>query len=390
MGNTIQVLIVRDREAAGGGIFNYYQAVGKYLGIGYECVDVGRLHGFYAAGGGGFPRFLPTPFRLLFDWIHFALTLLRCPDLVVLNPCLDPIEFRSLPRDAVNLLLAKLFRRRVLVFWRGWDNEICGSAEFPGGNGGWLSRIYRMGDVQLVLAADFREDLQRWGFKGPIHVETTVVGDELMACSPGARDLQADWPFRVLYLSRVEEAKGVFEMLEAFALLETRFPGRYQLTVAGDGPGLAELQAKAKKMAINGPRFAGYVGGEAKIRCFLEADAFCFLSYTEGMPNAVLEAMTMGLPMVSSAAGGLKDILEEGRSGFMVGYDRQAAVRKRFSAVEVADCLERLASTPESYLAMSAHNASLGRERFAAPRVAERLDAICRQAAGSGGQIEDC
>lgn len=382
MGDAIRVWIVRDREAAGGGIFNYYRAVGKYLGSGYGCVDVGRSHGFYGTVGGGIPRCLPTPIRLVFDWIQLSLKLLRFPEVVVLNPCMDPVEGRSLPRDAVNLLLCKLFRCKVLVFWRGWDNEVCGSAEFPGGNTGWMSRIYRMGDAHLVLASDFRDDLGRWGFAEPILLETTVVGNEVMECAPGTRDLQPDRPFRVLYMSRVEEAKGVFEMLEAFALLVARAPYRFQFTVAGDGPGFEELKVKAKEIGFDAVQFVGYVSGEDKIRCLQEADAFCFLSYTEGMPNAVLEAMAMGLPLISSAAGGLKDILEEGRSGFIVDYDRQAPVRARFSVEEVVDRIVQLASDPERYHAMSNHNATMARERFAASRVAARFQAICRQVTG--------
>lgn len=380
----MKILIVRDRRSAGGGIFHFYEAIAGYLGCRLGMIDVGRPHAFYGNTDVSWLSKLPTCLRLLFDWACLLFRLATFPGAVVLNPCMDPVEGRSLPRDAVNLLLCKLFRCKVLVFWRGWDNGICGSPEFPGGNGGWLSRIYRMADAHVVLASDFRDDLRRWGFTTPIHLETTVVGDGVMERSPGARKLQSGRPFRVLYLSRVEEAKGVFEMLEAFALLANRAPGRYQFIVAGDGPGLGELQEKSKEFGVESLQFRGYVSGEEKIRCFLEADVFCFLSYTEGMPNAVLEAMAMGLPLVSTSAGGLKDILEDGRSGYIVSYDPRALVRNRCPVKEVADRIERLATDIESYQAMSAHNSMRALERFAAHRVAARLEAICRQVTGCG------
>ena len=120
----MRIVIVRDREAAGGGIHNYYCAVCKYLSVSHELLDVGRSHAFYSTIGLKWAWELPTALRLGLDWALLLLNLCRFPDLVHLNPCLDPVELRSLPRDAVSLFLAKVFGRKVLVFWRGWDNEV--------------------------------------------------------------------------------------------------------------------------------------------------------------------------------------------------------------------------------------------------------------------------
>ncbi|MES2474705.1 MAG: glycosyltransferase family 4 protein [Verrucomicrobiota bacterium] len=378
MAEALHVLIVRDREAAGGGIFNYYRAISKHQGGNVTLVDVGRAHGFYGIDELGSRGAFSTLQRLLRDWWRLATSLSRFPDLVMLNPCLDPVENRSLPRDAVNLLLAKLFRRKVLVFWRGWDNDACGTPEFPGGNRGWLSRVYRLADAHIVLASDFRDDLRRWGFTSPVYLESTVVADEVLALRlDGLEEVpDSNSQFRILYLSRVEVAKGVFEMLDAFALLESGDPGRYHFTIAGDGPALEELKLRAGELGLSGVEFTGYVHGPGKARCFADADAFCFLSYTEGMPNAVLEAMAMGLPLVSSDAGGLKDILTDDVTGYILRQDRSQPAGKRFLAAEVADRLKGLANSPEKLKRMGEHNRSYARERFAAAKVAARLDTI--------------
>jgi len=346
-------------------------------------VDVGRAHGFYSGGSEAWIGRLPTPLRLTYDWFLFVLELLRFPDLVHLNPGLDIKTCKSLRRDAVNLLLAKLFGRKVLVFWRGWHNDACGSAEFPGGNWGWMSRVYRKADAHVVLASVFRDDLQRWGFTSPISLETTVVGDAVLGGSPPSRSPVVGRRFRVLYLSRVEVAKGVFEMLEAFALLESRHPGSFEFVVAGDGPGLQDMKERAAGLGLTGVDFTGYVEGGEKLECFRKADAFCFLSYTEGMPNAVLEAMAMGLPLVSSEAGGLKDILEDGVTGYLVLQDRSKPVKERFSAEEVAERIERLAGAGEERERIGRHNAAYARERFAAEKVAARLESIYRDVVGA-------
>lgn len=374
----LKVVIVRDRASAGGGIYNYYEALSSHFTVKCQFVSVGRSHAFFRASDttGGLHQ--STILRLLSDWWFMVVKLAAWPDLVHINPGLDTKTGRSLRRDAVNVLLAKIFRRPVLVFWRGWDGDAHGAKEFPGGSKGILSRIYRLADGHIVLANEFKEDLQRWGFDAPIHVETTVVPDEVLNVAPRLRLLD---PSRInlLFLSRIETEKGVFELLEAFRLLQSRRSGVYTLTFAGDGSCLEELREHVRAMGIDNVRFPGFVANERKLECYREASIFCFLSsHGEGMPNAVLEAMAMGLPLVSSNAGGLKDILSDGVTGYIVSARRDGSLGAEFCAEEVADRIEKLAGDPDLYERMSAHNGSYARERFAAKKVAKRLESIYR------------
>jgi len=379
---SIQVLIVRDRAASGGGIFNYYQAISGHLVVLHRFVDVGRPYGYYGAECRTWFVRMPTVMRLIFDWLNLVLKMFAWHGLVHLNACLDPVELRSLRRDAVNLCLAKLFRRPVIVFWRGWDNVACGTPEFPGGNRGWISRVYRWADAHIVLASDFRDDLRRWGFTRPVYVETTVVADSILDANVKFRSIRNSRVFRMLFLSRVEVSKGVLELLDAFSVLNQHSPGRYHLTIAGDGPDLELVRRRAVDLGLVNIEFAGYVEGRRKIGCYAEADAFAFLSYTEGMPNAVLEAMAMGLPLVSSDAGGLKDILEEGVTGYIVAQDRSKKVGERFEPDVVAERIEQLAALDGVRRRIGGHNQEFAHERFSAAKVALRLEAIYREVLG--------
>jgi glycosyltransferase involved in cell wall biosynthesis len=369
-----RVVIVRDRASAGGGIHAYYQAIEPHLRVEHEFLDVGRPHIHYGQATTA-SKILgrSTTLRLLWEWLGLVLKLLRFPDLVHLNPGLDIKTRRSLCRDAVNLRLAKLFRRPVLVFWRGWDNAACGTPEFPGGKSGWLCRTYRRADAHVVLARDFQQDFRRWNFSARIYVETTVVPDDVLAAGK-ARELSRD-TVNLLFLSRIEIAKGVFELLDAFCLLQARQPGRYTLTFAGDGPALSELKERARDLGAENVVFPGFVTGEEKLACYRSADVFCFLSYTEGMPNAVLEAMAMGLPIVSSDAGGLKDILNL-ESGVFVRQLVGAPLRQRFSADEVADAIGSVVADRDRYHRISQRNRAFVEEGLSAAKVAARLEVI--------------
>jgi glycosyltransferase involved in cell wall biosynthesis len=366
------ILIVRDRESSGGGIFNYYQAIARHLTSKIHFVGIGRPHSFYGKRGSALFRF--TGVRLVLDWLALFVKIIRFrPELVHINPCLDPPTYRSLRRDALNVLIGRLLRRRVLVFWRGWDNSLCGRPEFPGGNKSLLCRIYKMGASHVVLSERFKKDLLRWGFETPIHVETTVVSDDCLAGSESPQSGKVRT--NLLYLSRVEVGKGIFELLDAYRILKGR-NSAYTLTIGGDGPDLEALREYAKKLELPDVVFTGFLQGKAKVDCYRQGGVFCFLSYTEGMPNAVLEALAMGLPIVSSDAGGLRDILRDGENGFIVPPLENAPPGKQFDPLVVANKIERLAQAPELHERIAVVNWRYARQRFAARAVAKRLEAI--------------
>jgi glycosyltransferase involved in cell wall biosynthesis len=372
-----RVVIVRDRASSGGGIYNYYNSIKPHLGD-VTLSDTGRPFAFYGdhrTFGQWLINF--TPSRLLIDWVSLAFKIIRHrPDVVIVNPSQDAPTYRSLRRDAMSVLIGRLLGRKVLVFWRGWDVSVVGLPEFPGGNNCKLARIYKMGAAHIVLSEKFRQDLLRWGFQAPIHVETTVVEDPCLAACP-VPPPASQARTNLLYLSRVEIGKGVFELLDAYKILKSRNPA-YTLTIGGDGPDLGALKEYAKELQLTDITFTGFLKGQAKVDCYRQGSVFCFLSYTEGMPNAVLEALAMGLPVVSSDAGGLKDILRDRENGFIIPPDQKAPAKKKFDPEAVANAIEKLVETPELHERISTINWRYARHRFAAPVVAKRIEALCR------------
>ena len=181
----LSVVIVRDRASAGGGIYNYYTSLAPHFVSEVTFSETGRPYTFYGTHRSFGSRLLEfTPTRLILDWLELAVKILRrWPKIVHINPCLDPPTYRSMRRDAVNILIGRFFRKPVLSFWRGWENAYSGRPEFPGGNNSRLCRIYRKASAHVVLSERFKEDLLRWGFKEPIYVETTVVSDDCLAAA---------------------------------------------------------------------------------------------------------------------------------------------------------------------------------------------------------------
>ncbi len=125
-------------------------------------------------------------------------------------------------------------------------------------------------------------------------------------------------PFRpcVLSLSRLVPGKNIHVVIDAVAALRAEFP-EIGLIVAGDGPLLNELSARAASLRMQDSiRFVGFVRDVGPL--FESCDAFVLASQTEGMPIAVLEAMALGVPMAVSRVGGIPSMLDDGSEALLV------------------------------------------------------------------------
>lgn len=118
---------------------------------------------------------------------------------------------------------------------------------------------------------------------------------------------QRDDGLRVLFFGWIIREKGIVEMIEAFAIAAQRVPG-LQLTIAGTGAFESEARALCQAKTVAGSVvFSGWLHGAAKLDALREADCLCLPSWSEGMPNAVIEAMACALPCVVTPVGGVPD-----------------------------------------------------------------------------------
>ncbi|MGI6206845.1 MAG: glycosyltransferase family 4 protein [Anaerolineae bacterium] len=144
------------------------------------------------------------------------------------------------------------------------------------------------------------------------------------------------------YLGRLVASKGVLSLLESAApLLRTKPDVR--LLVVGDGPLRPMITRKVEELALEDRvRLVGAVPW-AETPAYLNAmDVFAFPSYTEAFGLALLEALACGLPAVARESAGTREIVREGRNGFLVRGDDE--LRRRLEdLVEDAELRHRLA-----------------------------------------------
>jgi sugar transferase (PEP-CTERM/EpsH1 system associated) len=138
----------------------------------------------------------------------------------------------------------------------------------------------------------------------------------------------ADNAVRFIHIARFNPVKDQANLLRAFALLvnkHTLKPTDVNLTMVGDGELMTSLKALTAELSLN--EYIHFTGARNDIAELLaSADIFVLSSIAEGIPMTVLEAMSAGLPIISTRVGGLPELIEQGTNGYLVEKENTAAL----------------------------------------------------------------
>ncbi|MDD5083575.1 MAG: glycosyltransferase family 4 protein [Candidatus Moranbacteria bacterium] len=133
--------------------------------------------------------------------------------------------------------------------------------------------------------------------------------------------------------SRLTDRKGIRYLIEAIHLLKEEYT--FMLKVIGEGNAKARLEQLVSEYGLESQvTFVGRIPREETLRYYQEADMFVLPSLNEGMSNAMLEALSCGLPIITTRTGGAEELVQEGENGLLI--------RKR-DAKDVARALRMLA-----------------------------------------------
>ena len=224
---------------------------------------------------------------------------------------------------------------------------------------GWsLSRA----DCVIALSDGWRRKLQSMSPAARIAVvENAIELPETVA------ERRHDGPCRFLMLARMDEWKGVDDLLDACALLRT---DELVVEVALAGPpgtagDQAVLSQKILDRGLDGSvRYIGPVEGEEKARFLQWADAYVQPSRHEGMPLSLLEALAYGLAVVATRVGAVPEVIDDRLHGLLVPPGDPG---------QLARAMRELATDEGLREAMSRAGRDLVRRRFSLARFRKDL-----------------
>lgn len=151
---------------------------------------------------------------------------------------------------------------------------------------------------------------------------------------PAAYEIQT--PFRFAATGRLSEQKNYPMMLRAFSSVHQHYPNS-ELVIMGDGDLKAELERQCETLNLRqSVRFTGNIPNVEKE--LWAAHAYLMSSDYEGLPQTVLEAMAAGLPIISTKAGGVVDVVEHEKNGLLADCGDQEGL---------IHAMERLIQSPK-------------------------------------------
>lgn len=248
-------------------------------------------------------RMIQVTFQLLFTKVDAVLVFSNFLPLGILEKGLYCIAGRLLgKRTVISFRFHPGLPQRGTRFFRWYIGKVCRSCD----------RIL----CQSQIAA---AELQRLVGADPdrivvIHnwIDTSIFREPLAPFS------SAGEPVRVIFAGWLHPKKGVEYLMPAMRLLANQYDD-FVLTVCGSGSHFDLVQRQRQEMGLEKHVvLLGWVKNEEVIRKFYQSDLFLLPSLAEGMPNALLQAMGCGLPVVTTNVSSIPAIIQDDRNGALI------------------------------------------------------------------------
>jgi glycosyltransferase involved in cell wall biosynthesis len=231
----------------------------------------------------------------------------------------------SFMRKSIVLLIARLAGCKTIFHLHGGGFRQFATVEAGSLMRRWIRHTLEASSVVITLSEGWAGFVRDFAPKA----RTAVVPNSVPLPSPSSRPQE---PGRILFLGRLEAAKGVFELLGAGARLAANFPA-LRLVFGGEGDAAA-LRTKAAELGIaDRIELIGWAGPQERDAQLARASVFCLPSHAEGLPMAMLEAMAAGRAVVASSVGGIPETIVDGDNGLLVPPRDEAALARALEQV---------------------------------------------------------
>ncbi|MCG5500247.1 glycosyltransferase [Ectothiorhodospira lacustris] len=182
-------------------------------------------------------------------------------------------------------------------------------------------------DAVVVPSRAMAEVLAGYGVRTPMSIIPTGIHQEAFVGGDGMAfrqrmGIDQDTPLLV-HVGRIAFEKNIDALLHMMVTVRRAIPGA-MLVIAGDGPAMGHVRRLTRQLGLEQTiRFAGYLDRRTTLLdCYRAGNGFVFASRTETQGLVLLEAMALGVPVVSTAVMGTRDILSSGQGALVAEDDR--------------------------------------------------------------------
>lgn len=281
------------------------------------------------------------------------------------------------------IAMARLFSIPVIL--RTTNTKSAGIAQTLGGTSlfsRWVAALHRKADACIVTTEWALEEVVRFGLpRDRIRLIPNGIDiDEMKPDAAARAEARArlipsgDWVV-ALYCGRLDEAKNPLGLIRAWKAVAST-SATALLVMVGDGPQRAQVRELVDREGLNGcVLLAG--AQSAVLPWYRAADVFILPSHFEGLSNSLLEAMSCGLPVVSTKVSGSVDIFARCDIGALVEVDDEAGL---------AAAVGQLMAAPARRAACGADARHYAEQNFSIQAVTRQVADLYREVINSAGQ----
>lgn len=195
----------------------------------------------------------------------------------------------------------------------------------------WFLRIFEEKmlnrSCRLIAVSDFtrRELVRYYNIKeSKIRIIHNGVDIDKFKPAPDKRRLKEELGLNpndiaILSVGRLYARKGLFTLIESIPAVVKKFKNaKFIISGKGQSDEMKKLVAHAERLGVHDKIiFTGYFPDKKLPKLYQAADVFAFSTFYEHHPFAVLEALSTGLPVVTTKVGGIPETIQNGKNGFM-------------------------------------------------------------------------
>lgn len=250
---------------------------------------------------------------------------------IIINPSL---LLNSIIRDSFYIGIFRLLKIEVCCFWRGWDKNNEKYFKFPYKT---ISNNFLTVSSMIVLHSGVKSFFKKKKYTGSIKILTTIV--DKLAFDYKISDNN---DLNIIFLSRLEIYKGIYELLQIYDII-IKYKKNVKLIIAGSGNEFLKVKQIINCKKYNGVSLVGHIEEEGKYKLLSKSSIYILPSYSEGMPNSILEAMAVGLPVITTRVGAMNDFFKDNIMGKFIDIKNlQLSAHEILNLLEDKDKMRRI------------------------------------------------
>ena len=216
----------------------------------------------------------------------------------------------SFERKKYYVYLSKVLEKEIVLHVHGSEFKKYYKIECNAYKQKQIVNVFNKASAVIALSEEWSNFFKEFCKKGKVFVMHNAV------MVPKEIENKTQSQNRLLFLGRIGQRKGIYDILDIFPEVVKKFPDVI-LNFGGDGEIENCKEIIKNKNLQNNINYIGWVKGKKKEEYFKQSNIFLLPSYDEGMPMSLLEAMSYGLAVVASNVGGIPQVIND-TNGIMI------------------------------------------------------------------------